>query len=71
MFWWGLPVMATGAVMFLIGLIISMVIALIQADIDIPDCILKIVVAIDILGISATVVGFFFYCMSEIWSPYF
>lgn len=71
MFWWGLPVMGTGAILFLIGLTISLIILLIHDDIDIPNCILKIVVAIDILGLSVTLVGFFFYCMSEIWGPYF
>ena len=70
MFWWGFPVMCTGATIFVVGLVISVIVSLVNIYFDIPWFTLAIVIAIDILGVSMAIIGFFCWCMAEIWGPY-
>lgn len=70
MFWWGFPVMCTGAVVFVIGLVFTAIMGILDIVFDIPGIASALVVSLDILGVGMAIIGFFCWCMGEIWSPY-
>lgn len=71
MFWWGFPVMLTGGVVFIIGIILTAIAGILDNDFDIPGIVFALIVSLDILGAGMAIIGFFCWCMAEIWGPYF
>lgn len=70
MFWWGFPVMCTGAVVFVVGIILTAIAMMLDIEFDIPGIAFALIISLDILGAGMAIIGFFCWCMAEIWGPY-
>lgn len=76
MFWWAIPVMGTGFLLFCLFGIILMLLEVTEALVDF-SCELPVKIAIMAavvipcaIGLIMMVGGFFFWALGEIWTPY-
>ena len=75
MFWWAVPVGFTGFLLFVIfGLLFMFIMELmdgISLDHEIFACIPAIISGVlSIIGLIMMIVGFFFWALGDIWTPY-
>lgn len=72
MFWWSVPVGLTGFLVSAICVVVGLVLVGFVYDFD-PDDMGKVgtvLKTILYIGLTAMVVGFFFWALGSIWSPY-
>lgn len=72
MFWWGFPIMCTGGVIFLIGIIAYFFLSFIDTVIliDVSWFVFKIIIVWVTIGVAIAMTGFGFWCIAGIWGPY-
>lgn len=76
MFWWAVPVGFTGFLLFTVSLLAFLVATLLYESDFFPNhpnivtVIVLILVTLITIGIISMMVGFFFWALGEIWTPY-